>query len=51
VRKGSFYHFFKSKEELVIAPSRRISRPSRVDWDRIFSSSVPPIERLRPSST
>src|SRR5882672_957975 len=47
VRKGSFYHFFKSKEELVIAALEAHFAASRVDWDRIFSSSVPPIERLR----
>src|SRR2546429_8544040 len=47
VRKGSFYHFFKSKGELVIAALEAHWEGARVEFDRIFSPSVPPVERLR----
>ncbi len=47
VKKGSFYHFFKSKSDLVIAALEDHWEHSRVDFDRIFSPSVPPVERLR----
>ncbi len=47
VRKGSFYHFFKSKEELVVAALEAHFKTARVDFDRLFSPSVPPIERLK----
>jgi TetR/AcrR family transcriptional regulator, transcriptional repressor for nem operon len=46
VRKGSFYHFFASKDELVVAAldAHWISR--RPFLDDIFSASRPPLERL-----
>src|SRR5215470_3150295 len=47
VRKGSFYHFFKSKTELIIAALESHWEEGRGELDRIFSPSVPPIERLR----
>ena len=47
VRKGSFYHFFKSKEELVAAALEAHFTAARVDFDRIFSPSVAPTDRLR----
>src|SRR5258706_8729109 len=47
VRKGSFYHFFKSKEELVAAALEAHFKTARVDFDRIFSPSVAPLERLK----
>src|SRR6185295_17657748 len=47
VRKGSFYHFFKSKEELVAAALQAHFTTARVDFDRIFSPSVAPINRLK----
>lgn len=47
VKKGSFYYFFPGKNELVAAAFRRFWANTRPDYDRIFSSSVPPIERLR----
>jgi TetR/AcrR family transcriptional repressor of nem operon len=47
VRKGSFYHFFKSKSDLVIAALETHWEESRGEFDRIFSPSVPPVERLR----
>jgi TetR/AcrR family transcriptional repressor of nem operon len=47
VRKGSFYHFFKSKAELIIAALDAHFEAARVEFDRIFSPSLPPVERLR----
>lgn len=47
VRKGSFYHFFKSKSDLVIAALENHWEGSRQEFDRVFSPSVPPIDRLR----
>jgi len=47
VRKGSFYHFFKSKDELVAAALETHFKASRVDFDRLFSPSVAPIDRLK----
>jgi TetR/AcrR family transcriptional repressor of nem operon len=47
VRKGSFYHFFKSKSDLVIAALESHFDAARVEFDRIFSPSLPPVERLR----
>ena len=47
VRKGSFYHFFKSKEELVATALETHFKASRLDYDRIFSPSVAPIDRLK----
>src|SRR5258706_8649664 len=47
VRKGSFYHFFKSKEELVAAALEAHFTSARVDFDRIFSAGVAPVDRLK----
>jgi TetR/AcrR family transcriptional repressor of nem operon len=47
VKKGSFYHFFPGKNELVAAAFRRLGETIRPEYDRIFSASTPPIERLR----
>jgi TetR/AcrR family transcriptional repressor of nem operon len=47
VRKGSFYHFFKSKTQLIIAALDSHFETARVEFDRIFSPSLPPVERLR----
>jgi len=47
VKKGSFYHFFKSKEELVVAALEAHFKTARVDFDRIFSPSVAPVDRLK----
>lgn len=46
VKKGSFYHFFPGKDELVAAAFRRHWANLRPELDRIFSPSVPPIKRL-----
>ena len=47
VKKGSFYYFFKSKDELVAAALDRKWDEVRPNYDRIFSASVPPLDRLR----
>jgi len=47
VRKGSFYHFFKSKEDLVATALETHFETARVDFDRLFSPSVAPVDRLR----
>jgi TetR/AcrR family transcriptional repressor of nem operon len=47
VRKGSFYHFFKSKGDLIIAALEDHFESARVEFDRIFSPSVSAVERLR----
>lgn len=47
VKKGSFYYFFKSKDELVAAALDAKGDQVRADYDRIFSASRPALERLR----
>lgn len=48
VRKGSFYYFFDSKEQLAVAALERLWND---DWkprmDEIFSASLDPLERLK----
>jgi TetR/AcrR family transcriptional regulator, transcriptional repressor for nem operon len=46
VKKGSFYHFFPSKDELVVAALDRQFETRRPILDAIFSPSRSPIERL-----
>jgi TetR/AcrR family transcriptional repressor of nem operon len=47
VKKGSFYYFFDSKAELAAEAFEESWKEKRVELDAIFSSSVPPLERLR----
>jgi TetR/AcrR family transcriptional repressor of nem operon len=47
VKKGSFYHFFPGKNELVAAAFRHYWAGVRPQYDQIFSATVPTIERLR----
>lgn len=47
VRKGSFYHFFKSKSELEIAALEESWKPSKEIMDGFFSPTVPPLDRFR----
>jgi TetR/AcrR family transcriptional repressor of nem operon len=47
VRKGSFYHFFKSKTEVAKLAIEAEWEQERAEWDRMFSASVPPLDRLR----
>ena len=48
VKKGSFYYFFDSKEQLAVAALERMWKD---DWkakmDTVFSASVDPLDRLR----
>ena len=46
VNKGSFYHFFPSKSDLVAAAYEEHWREKQPELDRIFSPQIPPLERL-----
>ncbi len=46
VKKGSFYHFFKSKDELVITALEHEWQSRRPNLDRLFSPAEPPLRRL-----
>lgn len=47
VQKGSFYHFFDSKSEIASIALQSEWDKEREEWDRIFSPSVPPLDRFR----
>jgi TetR/AcrR family transcriptional repressor of nem operon len=47
VKKGSFYYFFKSKADLVTAAFEDYFESVRPEYDRMFSATLPPVERLR----
>jgi TetR/AcrR family transcriptional repressor of nem operon len=47
VKKGSFYHFFKSKDELVIAALESHWEKRRPELDGLFSPLNAPLDRLR----
>ncbi|MFH9402660.1 TetR/AcrR family transcriptional regulator [Streptomyces sp. NPDC017638] len=47
VPKGSFYHFFESKESLALAVIDEHWAAEQRDWMRILSSDADPLERLR----
>ena len=46
VKKGSFYHFFRSKSELTVAAYEFYWEQVRLVLDRIFSPQAPPLKRL-----
>ena len=46
INKGSFYHFFPSKADLVAAAYEEHWKEKRPEMDRIFSPQVPPLERI-----
>jgi TetR/AcrR family transcriptional repressor of nem operon len=46
VRKGSFYHFFKSKSELEIAALEADWQVRKSIYNEIFSPIVPPLQRI-----
>lgn len=47
VNKGSFYHYFKSKAGLAAAAMDAYWEEERIKLDRIFSPTVPPLERFQ----
>jgi len=47
VKKGSFYYFFESKADLAETAIDDDWQKRRPELDAIFSSTVPPLERLR----
>jgi TetR/AcrR family transcriptional repressor of nem operon len=46
VKKGSFYHFFRSKSELTVAAYEYHWDQLRATLDRVFSVQKTPVERL-----
>jgi TetR/AcrR family transcriptional repressor of nem operon len=46
INKGSFYHFFPSKADLVVEAYEEHWKEKRPKMDRIFSPHVPPLERI-----
>jgi TetR/AcrR family transcriptional repressor of nem operon len=46
VNKGSFYHFFPSKSDLAVEAYEEHWREKQPELDRIFSTQIPPLERL-----
>jgi TetR/AcrR family transcriptional regulator, transcriptional repressor for nem operon len=47
VKKGSFYYFFDSKSDLAIAAVEAKFQEDRKLSDAIFSSTIPPLERIQ----
>jgi len=46
VNKGSFYYFFKTKTDLVVAAYEEHWRLKEPDYERIFAPQNPPLKRL-----
>jgi TetR/AcrR family transcriptional regulator, transcriptional repressor for nem operon len=46
VNKGSFYYFFKSKTDLVVAAYEERWRSKEADYERIFANEHEPLKRL-----
>jgi len=47
VRKGSFYYYFDSKADLALAAIDAQWKTVRAECDSLFSSTVPPLQRLK----
>ena len=46
INKGSFYYFFKSKTDLVVAAYEEHWRLKETNYERVFSNENPPLKRL-----
>lgn len=46
VKKGSFYHFFKSKADLEVAALEAHWQRNKQRWNDLFSPTVPPLQRI-----
>src|ERR1044071_10492246 len=46
-KKGSFYYFFPSKSALAVKALEADWQRKKARMDEIFSSTVPPLQRLR----
>jgi TetR/AcrR family transcriptional repressor of nem operon len=46
VKKGSFYYFFPSKTDLVVAALDAHWQKAKTNLDSVFSPSLPPLDRL-----
>lgn len=47
VKKGSFYYFFESKSDLAAAALEANWQERKPELDAIFSSTVPPLQRIQ----
>lgn len=47
VKKGSFYHFFQSKQDLVVAVLDAQWQWGKTVWDTAFSPEIPPLDRFQ----
>jgi TetR/AcrR family transcriptional repressor of nem operon len=47
VRKGSFYYFFDSKADLVVASFMELWGIAKSRLDTMFSPEIPPLERIQ----
>lgn len=46
IHKGSFYHFFRTKEDVAVAACENHWEAGQPEMDRLFSPQVTPLERL-----
>ena len=47
VKKGSFYHFFPGKRDLVLAAIDQYWEFARTEtWSKAFDATIPPLERI-----
>jgi len=46
VNKGSFYYFFKTKTDLVVAAYEEQWRHKQAEYEKIFAKDHPPLKRL-----
>src|SRR5690242_11293254 len=46
VKKGSFYHFFRSKSDLIVAAYQYHWHQIRSRWEAIFGSDLAPLQKI-----